>query len=204
MFKFLKKKDPIDDFWSWFEKNRTFYEDLDDSQLGENLGPIYEQVCSIAEGLAVEISRSVDGVRELVISANGDRSHFPTVSAIVAAAPRFDRWTVTAFRPRIPEASVLKADDLEFDISQMFFTPVEEDGELIVFVFAENIKNKDERKVFGLGMIIIDNLLGEYDSVMKVQAFGFRDIEEAPEDWPLRPLIELPGFVDEIHQKKNN
>jgi hypothetical protein len=204
MFKFLKKKDPIETFWDWFEKNRAFYERLADEELGDNLDPIYKEVTNISPGLAVEMSRQVAGVRDLVISANGDIELFPLVSEIVEKAPKFDKWTITAFRPRIPEASVLKTDVLELDTKKMFFVAAEAEGELEVCIFVENIKGVDERTVFGYGMIVIDNLVGEYDSVMKVKAYAFKDLEDAPEDWPLAPLSELPATVDDFHQRSNN
>jgi hypothetical protein len=206
MFKFLKKNDPIAAFWQWFEKNRSFYEELGDDRLGEHLDPIYQGVVAISPGLAVEMSRrDTNGVRDLVISANGDVDLFPVVSEIVEKAPRFNRWSVTAFRPRMPEASVLKVNDgLEFNMKKMFFAASEDEGELDVFIFVENIKDKDERQVFGFGMIMIDNLLGEYDCATKVRGFAFRDLDDAPEDWPLNPLIELPETVDEFHRRSNN
>jgi hypothetical protein len=204
MFKLFKKKDPIVELWNWFEANRTLYENMPDAELGENLDVLYQRVIAISPGLAVEMSRMNDGVRDLVISANGDVSLFPTVEATVAAAPKFERWTVTAFRPRIPETSVLKADNLELDMKKMFFVTAGDDGELEVHIFVEDIKDNDPRQVFAMGMIIIDNLLGEYDSATKVKAYGFHDLEEAHEDWSLTPLVELPGTVDAFHQRSNN
>ncbi len=206
MFKFLKKKDPIEDLWQWFEKNRTSYEEMDDERIGENLDPLFQRVTGISSGLAVEMSRrDAEGVRDLVISANGDRNLFPIVTEIVENAPKFEHWTVTAFRPRIAGASVLKGDDgLEFDSEKMFFAAGEIEGDLDVFIYMENISGKDERQVFGLGMILIEHLLGEYDCAMKVRAFGFHDLNDAPEDWPLSPLMELPEIVDDFHMRYNN
>jgi hypothetical protein len=201
----LNKNDPIEDFWQWFESNRKLYEELDDDQIGDHLDPIYQRLAEITPGLAVDISRIMpDGVRELVISANGNVELFPKVKEIVAAAPKFDRWAVIAFRQRVLIETVLEAEDLTLRMADMRFACFDEDGGLVVCIFAENIADEDKDKVFHFGMIMVDNLLGEYDTAMNLRAVDFRDIEQAPNDWPLRPLIELPDVVDQFHQRTNN
>ncbi len=100
--------------------------------------------------------------------------------------------------------TVLRSGDLTLNMENMRFASFDEDGELEVCIFAENIADEDHDKVFHFGMIMIDNLVGEYDTAMNLSAVEFRGIEQAPDDWHLRPLIELPEAVDQFRQRTNN
>jgi hypothetical protein len=53
-------------------------------------------------------------------------------------------------------------------------------------------------------MVLMDNLLGEYDSALSVRQYGFRDMREAENEGSLRPLNELPEFVDDFHRNRVN
>lgn len=196
-----KGEDKIDIFWKWFVENKVKYETLPDQgpELDERLDLIITQLRKIEDGLAVEISREFQGVRDIVISAEGDRSKFAIVQAIVSKAPKIDKWTVTAFRQRNPEGFSLRVGDLEFDPSKMYFDPIVEGDTLDVIVYAEKLSKYDYNEAAYYGLITLDNVLGEYDCVMKVRHYDFRDTKELPKKHDLKHLTDLPKFVDDFH-----
>lgn len=46
--------------------------------------------------------------------------------------------------------------------------------------------------------------LGEYDCALSVRRYGFRDMSEAEDQDSLRPLGDLPAFVDDFHRNRLN
>ncbi len=199
-----KAEDKIDIFWKWFIENKAKYENLPDQgpELDERLDLIISQLRKIEDGLAVEISREFQGMRDIVISAEGDRSKFPIVQAIVSKAPKIDKWTVTAFRQRAAEGFSLRVGDIEFAPAKMFFDPIIDGDSLDVIVYAENLSKHDYNEAAYYGLITLDNVLGEYDCVMKVRHYDFRDTRELPKKHDLKHLTELPKFVDDFHSAR--
>ncbi|SHH79575.1 hypothetical protein SAMN04488109_5472 [Chryseolinea serpens] len=200
-----RAEDKIDIFWNWFADNKEKFEDALDQDLihqDEKLELILAQLRKIEDGLAVEISAEHNGTREIIISPEGDRSKFDIVQAIVSRAPNIDKWTVTAFRQRAPEGFSLKIGDIEFEPAKMYFDPLIDVDSLDVIVYAENFSKHDENEAAYYGLITLDNVLGEYDCVMKVRHYDFRDTGELPKKHNLKHLTELPKFVDDFHSAR--
>ncbi len=84
----------------------------------------------------------------------------------------------------------------------MFFYPVIDGDSLDLIIYAKNIKASDQNKVGYYGLITMDNVLGEYDCVMKVRHYDFHDLDDETEMSDLKPLTELKKFVDEFHSRK--
>ena len=208
MFKFFNKKDPIESFWQWFVKNKAVFEDLPQESLSEyvhrQLDLVGEQLRQVSDGLLIEVSKNAEGLRDLTITAEGDTEKFEIIRKIVEAAPPIPGWTITAFRQRMPKGCVLEAGTIKYNVEEMFFEPFIDGNEFDVLVYAENLADVDEQKAFHFGMVLMDNLLGEYDSALSVRRYGFRDIRDAENEGSLRPLNELPEFVDEFHRNRLN
>jgi hypothetical protein len=203
----LKKKDPINEFWDWFVTNKETFEDLPrhDADYAHNqLRLISHELQKVSGDLLVEVSRNADGLRDLTITAEGNTQKFPIIGEIVGRAPEIPRWSVTAFRQPMPAGTVLRAGDIEYDPSEMFFEAYNDNGDLDVLVYAKNLARVEKEKAFHLGMVLMDNFLGEYDMAVSIRRFGFRDLDEAEEEDSLYPLLELPGFVANFHRTKNN
>lgn len=204
MFKIFKKKDPIENFWQWFTENEFQFDNLTQENVKEKLDLIGNHLRKISDGLVVEVSKNHEGFRDLTISAEGDKEKFPIVREIVDKAPQIRGWTVTAFRQRANIAFILETDSIKYNTAEMFFQPLIEGDEFDLIVYAENLKDVDEKTAFHFGMIVMDNLLGEYDSVMKVRRYDFRDLNQADDKSKLKPLTESPKFVDDFYRKTNN
>jgi hypothetical protein len=200
-----KGSDKIDAFWTWFVKNKSKFEDLfdqDSSHQDQQFDLILSHIRKIEGGLAVEITKEVGGVREIIISADGDRTKFAAVQAIVSKAPKIEGWTVTAFRQRASKSLTLQVGDIEFDPSKMYFDPLVDGDSLDVIVYIENLSKNDFNEAVYYGLMTVDNVLGEYDCVMKVRHYDFHDTEELPKKHNLKHLTELPQFVDDFHSER--
>lgn len=204
MFNIFKKKDPVEKFWQWFAENKARFETNPDVEPVPDLDPILAELRNVSDGLSVEVSREWKGVRDLVISANGDKSKFSVVQEIANRAPRIEGWTVTPFRQRANMAFVLETPSIRLATDEMHFEPVSTDSDLDLVVYAENVRGLDKDMLSHFGMIVIDNVLGEYDSVMKVRNVEFRDLADASDKEKLKPISDLPKFVDDLYNRTTN
>lgn len=204
MFNFFKKKDPIENFWKWFAENKAKFETVPGVDPAPQLDLISAHLNPISDGLSVEVSREFNGVRDIVISPEGDKNKFPIVREIVDKAPPIQGWTVTAFRQRANIDFILDSPQVKYNTAEMFFEPLIDGDEFDLIIYAENLIEVTPEVRFQFGIIVMDNVLGEYDSVMKVRRYDFRDLNEAENRNDLRPLSELPKFVDEFFTRTNN
>ncbi|MBP6825929.1 MAG: hypothetical protein KA165_05120 [Saprospiraceae bacterium] len=206
MFGFFKHQDPIQKFWNWFQANekslRDFQKDPDSA-----LTQVLENLVKIREGLAVEFDLSQNGVIITTISADGDIVLFPVVQEVVARAPEIQGWAFVAFRQRIPEDRLkeisVKTEDCELNPVKMKFFPMIEGDSLDVIVYVNGVTEENYDQVAYAGLLLIDNILGEYDCVTKVRQYDFQTMPEEQEELEgLLPLPELAKYVDNFHRKK--
>ncbi|SFS73347.1 hypothetical protein [Mucilaginibacter polytrichastri] len=194
--------DKVSVFWKWFSNHKTEFEYLDDKNRDQKLDLILEHLHPISEGLAVEVSDEYKGVRDILISANGDKNNFSAVKNIVNSAPLIKGWTVTAFRQRANKNFTLKYQDIYFRPSQMFFYPIIKNDSLDLIIYVKGLKSHDSDKVNYYGLIAMDNVLGEYDSVTKVRYYDFEDLGNN-KDRNLKPVTNLPKFIDSLYKIKH-
>ncbi len=195
-----EKPDKIGDFWTWFVAHKSEFEAVAPKDTDDILVTISGRLRTISDGLVAEISPTTEGARELTISADGDRRKFPIVEEIVSRAPSLDGWVITAFRQPANKDFVLKADQIEYDTSKMYFVPLVEGRQFDLIVYTENLDDKDEDVAFRFGMVVMDNFLGEYDAATKVRSYGFRDLNNLKNRIELRKLSELRMFIEEFHR----
>lgn len=202
------KEERIEAFWKWFVDNQQSFENLprphDSESVHQQLDQIRNELIKISDGLVAEVSKNQEGFRDLTISAEGDKDKFPIVREIVDKAPQIQGWNIVAFRQRAPIAFVLETPSIRYSTDEMFFEPLIDGSEFDAIVYAPDLKQVDEKKAFHFGIIVMDNLLGEYDSAMKVRRYDFRDVEEVQDRKRLKPLSELPNFVDDFYERHNN
>lgn len=202
----LIKKDPIENFWKWFranEKRLRKFEDDPDAYLNEML----EQAKKIRPGLAIELEPPKNGIIRMTVSADGNEDLFDLVRQVVSKAPAIRGWTFIAFRQRMTPEQLrgvkLKAQNHELIPEQMKFFPVVSGDTLDVIVYAEGITEANYNQVAYGALLLLDNILGEYDCVTKVRSYDFHDMPAAKEAMEgLLPLLELAAYVDAFHSAK--
>ena len=200
------KADPIAGFWQWFSKNQQRLRQFE-SDPNKYLAEFLKQAKKIKAGLAIELEAPQDGVINLTVSADGNVELFELVQQIVAKAPVIKGWKIIAFRQRMAFAAVsdmlIKAGDLQLDPKKIKFLPVVENGLLNLIIYVPGVNDENYSQVAYAGLLLLDNVLGEYDCATKVHSYDFHDLPAKTDARPApRPLSELPGFVDEFHRKK--
>lgn len=198
--------DRIDDFWKWFKANegrlKNFETDPD-----KYLNELLAQSKKIKEGIAIELEPPENGVINMTVSANGDLNLFETVKSIVAKAPKISGWQFFAFRQRIDASRLkdlkLKIGKFELDPHNMKFYPVIEADSLNIIIYVTGLNEDNFNDIAYGGLLILDNILGEYDCVTKVKSYDFHPMPAKKEELKdLLPLIEIAEYVDKFHAEK--
>lgn len=191
------------EFWDWFLENEpTFYYGTDNEDLREEIfNKLKERIEVINEYLTFAISPiKEDELRSLVISADGMEAGFEAVIDLVKVAPNHPNWKIIPFRER------LNKDDLAIDFggyeigySDIYFRYVNED-EFGVELNIRGFQNtgKEQNAIF----ILLDTLLGEYDTVKEIDWFDWVTLDENNID-NLYSFVELRDFIDQKKEEKN-
>lgn len=193
----------IQAFWQWFEDNKTQYEHI---KPGEEppLDLLLEHLTDLEPGLAAEISAqpNTDSLLELTISAEGDVRKFPLVEQIVAEAPPIKGWKVIAFRQPAPYDFTLQKGHLRLTPAELFFEPIATQDSLDIIVYGQDFGKKDPDTLALYGHIMLDNLMGEYNSAKRVRHYEFRDLSAARRQSDLSPLQDINKFLDDYYQRR--
>lgn len=182
------------------EFSTLFQQHAADLALAESAdSPIYdvllEKLHQIDTGLYLELSMDTEAC-ELVITAEGDRSLFPLVHEIVAAAPKVERWTIRALKPKLGFPATVSWNDLELSIDDIMFEPLEIQGsdELGLRPLVPGIEAQDVENAHNAVLRAMDHGLGEERLAEAVEYTELLPLRagEASDGWP---LVELESFI---------
>ena len=194
-------KDSIDEFWDWFVSNekRLRAIQVDSSQ---TLSQIGEHARKIDSGLAIEYEPPKNGIINVTVSADGNRDLFPLVQRIVDKAPKLEGWNFFAFRQRVPmKGKTLKMEGLELNPEKMKFFPLPSGDSLDIIIYANNVTDDNFNQMAYASLLLVDNILGEYDCVKKVRKYDIHNMPTSKEQLKgVMPLLDLPDYVDNFHK----
>ena len=190
-------------FWKWFQKNESklFQFEKDQEPI---LDEISEQLSKYKEGIVFEISQENNGKREFIISADGLKELFPDVEALKDAAPKLDRWSIIAFRPRMKDYANFKLDyaGKEFDPAKIWIYHRIQDGYFDLIIYHTSFTEEERNAYVSGAYILLDMALGEYDVVKGIRYIDHQKLPDNPKDEGLMPFSDLRKIYDEY--KKNN
>lgn len=207
MFGLFKKRDRVETFWTWFSENEGSYRYFH-SNPQKYLGELYSKIKKISNGLTIELEPPKDDVINMTISADGDIELFPLVQQIVDKAPKIEGWNFYAFRQRLPKEKakglVLKIQNQVLNPDKMKFLPVVDNNNIDIIVYIDNLTKENFSHIYYAGLILIGNILGEYDCVTKVRIYDFQSMpyDDDKLSSSLRPLLELSEYIDNFYGKK--
>ena len=206
MFSLFKKSDPIEKFWTWFKENEKRLKKFEQNP-DKYLSEVLAQAKKIQAGLAIEFEPPKNGVINMTVSADGVRELFEIVQNIVDKAPKIDGWKFIAFRQRmnleLVKAMKLNAGGDELDPNKMRFFPMIADDTLDIIIHIKGVTEENYNQVAYGGLLLLDNILGEYDCVTKVRSYDFHEMPKNKEELDdLLPLLDIASYVDNFHKSK--
>jgi hypothetical protein len=137
--------------------------------------------------------------REFVISAGGIRSAFPAVTSLVVAAPRLDRWRITAFRPRRSSISIVEIGKTRVDPADVEFSLLSNGTMIGIHLFVPGFR-EDSTPHKQIGYLMLDEALGEYDVETKVGLIKMMPSETA-NTYRRCPIADLPALFDQFESE---
>lgn len=115
IFSSCQPKDTGTAFWEWFSKNesRIYNFEKDQEQIFDESN---DKLVRIDSNLTFEFSPiHKNQIREFTISADGIKESFPSLTRLVAKAPKLKKWKFNAFRLRVPGDQIeIRYDDFKF------------------------------------------------------------------------------------------
>lgn len=200
------RQDPILAFWTWFQQHQNRLRQFE-SDPAKYLQEIHTQVKKIGDGLIIEMEPPANGVINLTFSADGNADLFPLVKAIVEKAPSISGWHFIAFRQRVNMAQAkslqLKVGKLTLDPQDMKFFPVITGDTLDIIVYVKGLTAANYMDIAYQGLLLLDNLLGEYDCVTRVRSYDFHVFPVKKEEQEgLLPLLQIADYVDRFHASR--
>jgi diadenosine tetraphosphate (Ap4A) HIT family hydrolase len=205
---FFKKADPIEKFWAWFKDNEKRFRKFEENP-DKYLNEVLTQAKKIQAGLAIEFEPPKNGVINMTVSADGDKNLFSVVQHIIAKAPGIEGWKFIAFRQRLSLEQVkgmkLKAEDHELDPEKMKFFPMIDGDNLDIIIYTHGVKEENYNQIAYGGLLLLDNILGEFDCVTKVRSYDFHNMPVKKDELDgLLPLLDLAEYVDKFHNLKKH
>jgi hypothetical protein len=153
------------EFWDWFVQHQIelFNFEADQERIFDQLA---SQLQKIDPNLTFEFGPK-ESRREFVISAGGIRDAFPAVRALADAAPKLDRWQVTAFRPRRTPPNAVEFRGKQVAPKDVQFSLLDNGKIAGVYLFIPSFceGDTDWKQV---GYLLLDDVLGEYDVESRV------------------------------------
>lgn len=187
----------IDRFWEWFKANEEeLYDEFEPSF------PIFQtmvrKIHAIDKGLVFDVDTKERGVRELIISADGNEALFPVVMQVVGAAPEMERWSVRAFRPRREGHLNVVVEGQLFETANMFYRSKKTGSKVDIevwFIEPEGI----QRPHHVVAEVVVANLLGEYAFVKYVRKVSVHLVDQEKSYPELEPMVEIHSWWDELY-----
>lgn len=191
-------------FWHWFGENAAAAGALNHKlQNGDNpeelLQPLFNALQRFDGGLSLLVGYTDSGDSELIISADGVSSRFPSVTRLVAAAPVIPGWRITAFKPRIDVSTNIEVNGRNVGTSTATFMSNFDSvrKHLNIEVTLPWLGPMPEDIQAQITFLLLDNLLGEFDVATLI---GHVEVTMCAEgQMPSgKPLTLLPGEVDAL------
>jgi len=188
-----RKPDPVS-FWNWFVANDERLRNLNanDGALIDELG---NQLSAFHPSLTWETGPAEDGGSEFTISADGIKEAFPAVKHLVASAPIIPGWSIVAFRQR-KSPGPLEMDGIVLDPDDIWFSAIKKNSKLDLVLYVKGFGPQTARALQGASFILLDVIIGEYDVETLIGGIDWRELPIDPSAKWLRPLRDLPAFVD--------
>ncbi len=183
-------------FWKWFHEheNELFHFENERDVIFRSLSDALERV---HDGLTFEMGPIEEGLRELVISADGIRDAFPAVVSLCEAAPELPRWRIIQFRPRRSPIDTIHLKDLTLNPDDVWVTLQPDQHKAGITLYMKGYCDKLSSSYSQIGYLFLDEALGEYDVETRVGFVEFREAA-AESEFEKKQLKELPSIFDQF------
>jgi hypothetical protein len=199
--KLFRKKptlSPTNSFWEWFTNNKDHFRRIFDNrqkahkfidELVKRLEPIHPSLKALAGPYD-------DKQFELIITADGEIAQFTKVEELVASAPSFDDWIITAHKPAVGLDKISTSIyGYDFSADTMQFHPkveAEYPDEVNIILVHKDYSEQDQKEFQTGALIFLDNALGEINVATRIDSCEVKPLDPSFE---LIPLTKLEEYI---------
>ncbi len=188
-------------FWEWFEnhEDELFAFERNQEAIFDKLSA---EIQKVDPDLSFEIGPKLNDLREFVVSASGIKRAFPAVQTLVANAPRFSRWRITAFRPRRSVLNEIEVGGERISPQDVEFSLLHNGRNVGIYLFIPGY-SEDDTELRQIGYLLLDEALGEFDVESKLGMIKMLSPEKTTSNVRY-PLCELASRFDALHSILNS
>lgn len=194
-----RAKNDAGGFWGWLGENTDRVKRGLKRGTGraavEEVGERFEETFP---GLVWEVMPAERGPWLFCVSANGDEKLFASVERAVREAPEVAGWRIRAFRPRgEADAEITLNDDVTLGGDDVWCDVRETRRGVDLVLHVRGATAENHEMITQAALILLDNAIGEYDSVKRIAGLDVALLEGRPrKSESFFPLKDLPGFLD--------
>lgn len=194
----LKKKEEqinsYGDFWNWFQRNENEFHKVVRQQKDieknffDKLSPKLNQ---LRDGYFFLTGMLDNETAELIITADGILKNYVFVEELIGSAPKIKGWKFTAHKPAANEGFSINMAGYEFSTNNIHFYPNEDlkyPDKVDITVVYDNYNEDDKSTVTNGVYIYLDNLLGELESMTKIDNITIIGVEDNQQLIPVEKL----------------
>ncbi|QHH98121.1 DUF695 domain-containing protein [Acinetobacter dispersus] len=195
-------KNSYAEFWQWFQKHQYDFhrivEARDQDKIQEDFfDKLWAELASVHDGIFFLVGMADEHTAELILTPDGVIRNIIFVEELIAAAPEITGWKFTALKPASEiHQTCIGMHDHEFSQDTLSFylkDHPEYPDEIDLFVVHDEY-NEAQKSEFLQGVyIFLDNYLGEYDSVTKLDQVSVQSKQDAEKE--LMPIANLKKIL---------
>ena len=186
-------------FWQWFIEHESELYRLQFETSGDRehvFDELSAQIRQLDPHLTFEMG-SQGSKCEFIISADGIKDAFSAVLKLFRAAPKLERWHVTAFRPRRTALRSVELADKKIAPEDVTFSLLSNGSLVGIHLFIPGFREQDA-SYKSIGYLLLDESLGEYDVETRVGLIRMFPID-APHQFERHPLPKLAEMFDKLN-----
>jgi hypothetical protein len=199
MFNLFKKQRKTGDFWTWLAANASRIRNAGRNAAGDVAIELSRAFKRSYPDLVWEITPSDAGPWVFCVSADGTPELFDAVKSAVADAGLIPGWEIKAFRQRGSLDAVIEMGDQKLGYDDIWCR-VEPDGARArVTLLVRGLTLESAETLLGAALVLLDNALGEHDSVAKISELDNGPLPSNPvKSATFFPLSALPEYIDKM------
>ena len=183
-------------FWRWFADNsgRLFHFETDQARVFRELA---HELSRVEKGLTFEFGPVSNARREFTISADGNRTRFPAVQRLAAAAPPLSEWIIIPFRPPkdLRHFRSVRINNVTLSVNDIWFASDEADSRINLEIFIRGLNAHNQRELVVAAFLLLDLALGEYVVETRIGGVGWHALPLEPEAEHLLPFVKIVNVV---------
>lgn len=196
-------------FWDWFKLNEERLYNIESFtkiQRDNFLNDLLKNLHMYCNKLYFEVESTPESlVKELIITAEGDKEYFNEVENLVEHAPDMNNWSFIAFKPPQSDNFTITYEGIELNTKDMWFLPLQNNkhpNQIGIQIGLEHFSMLKDRPFFQSTIYkIIDTIVGEKTFAQDIDYIGIKELPESPCNDGFIELNELDKY---LIWKKNN